>query len=103
MGFNTETFRKQAAQLDWKHWLYGLLAAFIGAVAGGIEAGLALPLLDSKDFNLDTGIKKLLSGIVVFSVLGGIKVAAAYLKQSPLPREETTALPTVQEPPKTNP
>lgn len=72
-----------------RHWLHGLVGGFIGGMAGAIDSSLALMILVPEKFNLGPGIKTTLLTAVVLGLLTGIKCAAAYLKQSPLPPEST--------------
>lgn len=69
-------------------WVNGLLGALIGGFAGALDSGFALVLIAPDKFNMDAGLAKLLTGMGVFAVLSGIKVAAAYLKQTPLPEPD---------------
>lgn len=67
--------------MNWKHWLHGLGAAFIG----GFATALAATQVDAKAFNLSgDGLMNLLK----LGLFSGILNAAFYLKQSPLPVEE---------------
>jgi hypothetical protein len=65
--------------MDWKTWLKGLLAAFIGAAANGV----ILSVTDPATFNFQAGIVHL--GSVCLT--SGVVSVALYLKQSPLPKE----------------
>lgn len=76
--------------MNWRHWLYGLGAAFIGGAAGAIDSGIALIIISPETFNLSAGLHKTLLTVAVLGLLTGIKFGVAYLKQSPLPREEWT-------------
>jgi hypothetical protein len=69
---------------EWKH---GLLAAFIGGAASAFDSGLALILIAPNEFNLNSKLWHTLLTVLVLGVLSGIKLAAAYLKQSPTPRD----------------
>jgi hypothetical protein len=60
----------------WK-WLYGLVAAIVGAGSTAVTN----MIVDPSDFNLQTGKSKLLMVMGVQALIG----AALYLKQSPLP------------------
>lgn len=71
--------------LDWGKWLLGLWAALIVGVASVIDSGLVLTLSDPDHFNINTGLKRTLITLAVLAALTGVKVAAAYLKQSPVP------------------
>lgn len=69
----------------WKLWLHGLVAAFVGGAAGALDSALVLVLVAPQDFNLGSGFYRLLLTASVFALLSGFKVAAAYLKKSPVP------------------
>jgi multisubunit Na+/H+ antiporter MnhB subunit len=68
-------------------WVHGLGAAFIGGAAGALEAGLVLIVMAPDKFNLGKDLVRTLGTVAVFAVLSGVKLAAAYLKQSPLPAQ----------------
>lgn len=74
--------------MKWNRWRHGVLAAFGGGMAGAIESGLALMVLDPEKFNLNAGLCRTILTIFTLGILTGIKVAAAYLRQSPLPVED---------------
>ena len=61
-------------------WLEGLVAALIG---GGANA-VTVIVVDPLAFNLGEGLPKLLQVVAV----GSIVAAAAFLKQSPIPKAE---------------
>jgi hypothetical protein len=63
-----------------KIWIEGLLAALIG---GGANA-VTVIVVDPLNFNLGEGLPKLLQVVAV----GAIVAAAAFLKQSPIPKAE---------------
>lgn len=63
-----------------KIWIEGLLAALIG---GGANA-VTVIVVDPLAFNLGEGLPKLLQVVTV----GAIVAAAAFLKQSPIPKAE---------------
>lgn len=63
-----------------KIWIEGLLAALIGGAANAVTVIVVDPLA----FNLGEGLPKLLQVVAV----GAIVAAAAYLKQSPIPKTE---------------
>lgn len=70
-------------------WLQGLLSAVISGASGGILTGLASIGISPDQFNLrDPGLLgKVMATAAVVNALIGL---AAYLKQSPLPREVWT-------------
>ena len=63
-----------------KIWIEGLLAALVG---GGANA-VTVIVVDPLNFNLGDGLPKLLQVVAV----GAIVAAAAFLKQSPIPKAE---------------
>jgi hypothetical protein len=64
---------------SFRHWVHGLLGAFINGAANGIT----LVVVDPMKFNLQEGWKNLAGATAVSAIVG----AALYLKQSPLPPE----------------
>ena len=64
--------------MDWKFWLYGLVAAFINGFASGIVLVIAAP----ETFNLQSGWERLLWTSAVLGIFG----AANYLKANPAPK-----------------
>lgn len=66
---------------SWQTWLHGLAAAFIGAFANGV----VLTVVDPVTFNFTGGGGHHLLTVCLVS---GIFSAAAYLKQSPLPKDQ---------------
>lgn len=62
---------------NWKHWLKGLISAFIGAAANSIT----VVIVDPVSFNPLTQTKK----VLMVAVVSGAIAAAFYLKKSPLP------------------
>ncbi len=77
-------------KLDWKHWLLGLVAAFIGGGAGALSAGFSAAALDPEHFNLAGGLSQTIELMGITFLISGVVAAAAYLKQSPVPRETWT-------------
>lgn len=73
--------------LDWRKWLYGLIAAATGAI------GTAIPvcIVDPATFNFTPSGWMKLGEVCAASALLAV---GAYLKQSPLPSEETTVTKT---------
>lgn len=79
--------------MNWKLWLHGLAAAFIGGGAHSIIAGTAVTLVAPQVFNTGSGLIPLLKVVAVVFVAGGIMTAAAYLAQSPVPNNSSSAKP----------
>ena len=67
--------------MDWKLWAKGLIAAIISAAANAVTGTIVAP----ETFNLQDGWTKLVALIVVNAIVG----AAMYLKQSPIPGDNT--------------
>ena len=70
-----------------KHWLHGLISAFIGGGAAAVSASVSASLIAPETFNFHGGIWHLLEIILGTFGVNGILTACAYLKQSPLPDE----------------
>lgn len=68
--------------MNTKHWLKGLAGAIIGSIASSI----ALVITDPQTFNIHAGLGKLGETALVTGILN----AAFYLKQSPVPPDDTT-------------
>lgn len=66
---------------DIKHWLLGLVAALVSGAANAVILLVADPLT----FNLHEGFSKLIT-VVTLNALVSVSL---YLKQSPIPAEET--------------
>jgi len=67
--------------MNFKTWIHGLGAAVVGGAANAITNLIVAP----ETFNLGAGWKKLVSCVIVSSILS----AAFYLKQSPLPDDKS--------------
>jgi hypothetical protein len=67
-------------KLTTRHWLHGLIAAFIG---GGASTFSAMAI-DPAKFNFNDGFGNMCKSFL----LSGLITAGAYLKQSPIPPEE---------------
>jgi len=68
-------------------WLKGIAAAAIAGSANGVITGFAAVGIDPQHFNLQAGLHSTLAIAGVSALMSGIIGVAAYLKQSPLPRE----------------
>jgi len=71
----------------WEVWLRGILAAAIAGGANGVITGFAAVGIDPQHFNLQAGLRSTLAIAAVSALMSGIIGVAAYLKQSPLPKE----------------
>jgi len=70
-----------------RRWVHGIVSAFIGGACGALDSALVLVLVAPNEFNLHSGLYRLLLTSLVFSILSGVKTSAAYLKNSPVPDE----------------
>ena len=66
-------------------WWHGLIAAVVGGAAGAVDSALALMLINPDQFDLGPNLATTLQTVTVIGLLTGLKCAAAYLKQSPVP------------------
>lgn len=73
--------------LDWATWLYGLVSGFIGGGAGAIGTGFGEVVLDPAHVAAQ-GTHHLFALMGISFLFTGILTAAAYLKQSPLPKQK---------------
>jgi hypothetical protein len=71
----------------WQTWLKGIAAAAIAGGANGVITGFAAVGIDPAHFNLQAGLRSTLAIAMVSAVMSAIIGVAAYLKQSPLPKE----------------
>ena len=71
----------------WQIWLKGILAAGISGGANGVITGFAAVGIDPQHFNLQAGLRSTLAIAGVSAMMSAIIGVAAYLKQSPLPKE----------------
>lgn len=71
--------------MNGNKWFHGLVAAVIVGASTALESGVLLTIVAPGEFNLNDGFFRLLISVGVLSGLSGVKAAAAYLKQSPVP------------------
>jgi hypothetical protein len=71
----------------WEAWLKGILAAAIAGAANGVITGFAAVGIDPAHFNLQAGMRPTLAIAAVSAAMSSIIGVAAYLKQSPLPKQ----------------
>lgn len=90
--------------LDWGHWIYGLVGGFIGGGSSSVVAGaLSIGIAPDK-FNLGDHIGNTVKMLLGCFILNGIVSAALWLKQKPLPDIETEITETttvIEQPQKT--
>lgn len=75
--------------MNWRPWLYGLFAAAIGAIGSAIPLIIIAP----ATFNLSAGVGKLGEACASNALIA----VGLYLKQTPLPAEQTTTTTTTLE------
>lgn len=68
-------------------WLHGLIAALVGGSSEMLASSLGLVIIAPEKFEIGPQLWKTLLVISVLTILSGAKVAAAYLKTSPIPAE----------------
>lgn len=73
-------------QLDWGHWLYGLVSGFIGGGAGAVGTAFGEVVLDPQHVAQAGGVHHVFALMGVSFLFTGVLTALAYLKQSPLPQ-----------------
>ena len=76
-----------SAWTNFRVWGRGLAAAAIAGGANGVITGFAAVGIDPAHFNLQAGLRSTLAIAMVSAVMSAIIGVAAYLKQSPLPKE----------------
>lgn len=76
--------------MNGSNWKHGLIAAFVGGMAGALDSGIALLIVAPNEFDLSKKLGHTLLVIGILGVLSGAKLAFAYLKQSPTPWDGTT-------------
>lgn len=77
--------------LNTRNWLHGLVAALIGGGASAVTAGVTVSAIKPDSFNLSAQLVPTLELMGVLFAVNGILAAMAYLKQSPLPPEDSNA------------
>lgn len=73
-------------RIQWRAWLWGIVAAVVGGAANGVITGFAAIGIDPQHFNLAAGLSHTLKIAGVASGLSALLGLAFFLKQSPLPR-----------------
>lgn len=74
--------------LNWKNWIYGLLAAIIGGGASAVVAAFSASMIAPGQFNLTDHIGNFFKLAGTTFAINGFMSAMFYLKQSPLPPEK---------------
>ena len=87
---------KHIMELDFEGWLYGLVAALIGGGASAVSGGIAVTMIDPKDFGASWKTIQLMG---VTFLISGMMNAFYYLKDSPVPKRitETTQTTTTSQ------
>jgi hypothetical protein len=85
----SRTSRKMpSCMFGWQIWIMGILAAGISGGANGVITGFTAMGIDSVHFNMQGEIHNTLMIAGVSAMMSSIIGVAAYLKQSPLPKEQ---------------
>jgi len=71
------------SNLDWDHWLYGLLAGFLGGGAGAVVSGVVVSVRDPARYNFSSSGFYIL--VLSIFVANGLLNFFSYLHQNPLP------------------
>jgi hypothetical protein len=79
--------------MSGKRWFHGLVAAFIGGLAGAGSSSIALMVLVPEKFNLGPQLALTFKTAAVLMLLSGAQTAFAYLKQAPLPTNDDYVTP----------
>jgi Na+/citrate or Na+/malate symporter len=74
-------------KLQWSKWFYGVAGAGITGVSTSFLSALGVNSAQSVGVNVPSLDLKQLA---IIAIVGGAIGTAAYLKQSPLPRDEDT-------------
>jgi hypothetical protein len=72
---------------NWEIWLKGIVAAGIAGGANGVITGFTAVGIDPGHFNLQGGLHSTLTIAGLSALMSSIIGIAAYLKQSPVPKE----------------
>lgn len=76
--------------MNWKPWLHGLLAAFIGGGAAAGAAAISGMVVKPQAFNLGVELKSTLTLMAGTFLLSGIISVLLFLQKSPLPDDSPT-------------
>lgn len=74
---------------SWSVWIKGAVAALIGGSAGSVSTTLANVAIAPDTFNMNGGLLLTLKAAGVSAAISGVLSLAMYLKQSPVPKDET--------------
>jgi hypothetical protein len=77
-----------SCMFGWQIWLMGILAAGISGGANGVITGFAAMGIDSVHFNMQGELRNTLMIAGVSAIMSSVTGVAAYLKQSPVPKEQ---------------
>lgn len=78
--------------MNWRAWLKGLLSAVISGPSSAIAAWLALNVV-KPELMKAMAIRDTLQLMGIIALFAGIAALVNYLKDSPLPKSETTVPP----------
>lgn len=84
--------------MRWKVWLKGLAAAAVSGAASGVSAGASANMLAPETFNMNGGFLMSLKLMAMTAIISGLGGAILFLKQSPIPPDDTADLPKILPP-----
>jgi hypothetical protein len=65
---------------DWSDWVVGIIRAFVSGAAGAIAAPIGPMAMDPNDWNLASGLHKVLASMAIAGLITGITAMAVFLK-----------------------
>jgi len=74
--------------LNWRKWLRGLSAAYIGGGAAAVSGAISIVMIAPTEFNMTDKFFHLLLYTTIQFIIAGIISASYYLKSSPVPEIE---------------
>ncbi len=75
---------------SWEIWARGLISAVVGGGASSLLAALGIPAADAIGMTIKPLDWQQLKAV---AIIGALTTAAAYLKQSPLPKVDDPTVP----------
>lgn len=76
---------KVASKLNWTGWWTGIWSALITAGSGAFSGALGTMLVDPTDFNLETGLAKVLKVMAFCFLIPGLQSMFKFLQSHPVP------------------
>lgn len=75
-----QTMIVNARGYDWATWFMGIMRSFIAGGAGAVASPLGPMILDPKDYNLGSGLVKVLISMLIGFGVSGVVGLAMFLK-----------------------